>query len=62
MKTKMILVSVLLSACNTTTTTTTQLSGGKTVTVVTEKKASEGVITAITNAVLGGFLSVFESK
>ena len=56
-----ILIPVLLSSCNTTTTVTTQ-QGGKTVTTVTEKRVSEGVLTAGINAVLGGFITVFEPK
>ena len=53
--------SIALASCNTTTTTTTQRLDGKTVTVVVQRQTNDGVITTITNALLGGFLTVFQS-
>jgi hypothetical protein len=56
-----IALSALVS-CASTTTVTTKTPDGKVTTTVTEKRPpSDGVVTVVTNALLGGFLNVFQS-
>jgi len=57
-----ILTAIALASCSTTTTTTTTLADGKSVTTVVKKEPNEGIVTTITNALLGGFLNVFQAK
>ena len=55
--------ALLLTSCASQTTTTITRPDGKLITTVVERKApSDGVITIITNALLGRFLTVFQSK
>lgn len=57
-----LIAAALLSSCATETIVTTKRPDGKETTTVTTKKPSEGIVTAGFNALLGGFLNVFQAQ
>jgi len=58
----LVLLPILLVSCASETITTVKTPDGKETTTIVSKKPQEGIVTAITNALLGGFISVFQTK
>ena len=58
-----LIASIALASCASETIVTTKRPDGKeTITVTKKQPPSDGIVTTITNALLGGFLNVFQTK